>query len=397
MRRKIALMVRSLTGGGMERTVTTLANGFAARGHDTAVLVGVAAGNMRCEIAANVRLVPLLASSYFAARLLLLRTDPRASFMLAPFLVGPSPRMIRHLSALVTHLREQHVDVLFSAGTQSNLVALWARRFPGVRTRIVISEHNTMSSVVEHAKRRFRRRYPALARRAYGSADAIVAVSDGVAEDLCRLTGLPRERVVTVRNPVVSGEMLHKAQAPVDHHWLADPTVPVVLAVARLHRQKDFPTLIRAFARVRAVRPARLVILGEGDERAKLESLVRSLGVRDDVDLPGYTDNPFAWMAKASVFVFSSAWEGMGNVLVEAMACGCPVVSTDCPSGPAEVLDEGAFGTLVPVGDDAAMADAIHRVLDTPVDAERLRARASLFDREAAIDRYLEVLLEGTT
>jgi len=152
---------------------------------------------------------------------------------------------------------------------------------------------------------------------------------------------------------------------------------------------------------VRAVRPARLLILGEGKKRTTLEALARKLGVASDVGLPGFVDNPFAYMARAAVFVLSSAWEGFGNVVAEALACGCPVVSTDCPSGPAEILDGGAYGPLVPVGDDAALAKAILSVLETPPDPERLRARAALFSVDRVADQYLEVLcrsegLEGT-
>lgn len=393
--RRICLMVRSLGGGGMERGVATLANGFAERGHDTTLLVGVAEGATRREISPRVRVVALEASSHLLARLWLLRAKPAGLLELAPLLLGSAPEMLRHSPALVRHLRRERVDVLFSAGTQSNLVALWARRFSGVDTRVVVSEQNTMSAVVAHAKRAFRKSYPALARSSYGSADAIVAISQGVADDLSRLTGLPRERIVTIRNAVVSDELRQKARVPVDHPWLDDPSVPVILGVGRLHRQKDFPTLIRAFTLARARRAARLIILGDGEERPGLEALVRSLGVIDDVALPGWVDNPFAWMARASVFVLSSAWEGNGNVLVEAMACGCPVVSTDCPSGPAEILDHGAYGPLVPVGDAEALAAAILSVLDRPPARERVRSRAELFDRDASIDRYLEVLLGG--
>jgi glycosyltransferase involved in cell wall biosynthesis len=390
---KLALLVRSLSGGGMERIVTTLANGFARRGYETILLTGVAHGDMQRKLSPHVRLVALPASSHLAARLWALRAEPGAA-MVWPLVLGPSPRMLRHLPALVSLLQRERIDVLFSAGTQSNLVALWARRMAGANTRVVVSERNTMSSVVAHSRRRFRKAYPGLARQAYQQADSIIAVSDGVAADLCRLTGLPRERVVTIRNPVVSEELRRQSRAPVDHPWLADARVPVILGVGRLHRQKDFPTLIRAFAQLRARRPARLIILGEGELRPALEALVCSLGLDDDVELPGYTDNPYAWIARASAFALSSAYEGTANVLIEALACGCPVVSTDCPNGPREVLEGGRYGALVAVGDAAAMASAIESVLDNPPDREALRARAALYDRDANIDRYLQVLLE---
>jgi len=172
------------------------------------------------------------------------------------------------------------------------------------------------------------------------------------------------------------------------------------LGVGRLDPQKDFPTLIRAFARVRAQRPARLIVLGaEGHERhskyvAELKALPARLGIADDVDLPGFRHNPFAFMSRAAVFVLSSIYEGLGNVLIEALACGTPVVSTDCPSGPAEILEGGRFGALVPVGDDAAMAAAIAATLDRPPAAATLRERARMFSVERAVDRYLDLMFE---
>jgi glycosyltransferase involved in cell wall biosynthesis len=168
------------------------------------------------------------------------------------------------------------------------------------------------------------------------------------------------------------------------------------LGVGRLVKQKDFPTLIRAFARVRAGRPVHLLLLGRaknGKKRRRLTDLIDSLGVTADVQLAGYVDNPLAYMKRAAVLVLSSAWEGLPGVLIEALACGCPIVSTDCPSGPSEILDGGKYGRLVPIGDDAAMAAAINATLDAPPARDALRARAEDFSADRAIDRYLAVLL----
>jgi glycosyltransferase involved in cell wall biosynthesis len=231
-----------------------------------------------------------------------------------------------------------------------------------------------------------------LARRAYGWADAVVAVSQGIADDLVEHTALVVDRVVTVTNPTWSPAIAAAAAAPLEHPWLAPGEPPLLLAAGRLSPAKDFATLVRAFARVRRLRQAHLVILGEGGRRSRIEALCRELGVGDSVVLPGFVDNPFAWMSRAALFVLSSAWEGSPGVLVEAMACGCPVVSTDCPSGPAEILANGRYGRLVPVGDDEALAGAIVEALDAPADADALRARAREFDARRAVDRYLEVL-----
>jgi glycosyltransferase involved in cell wall biosynthesis len=391
--RRLVLLVRSLHGGGMERMVLALAGAFAERGHRVSLLVAVPSGALRARVPGPVELVPLAKSPPLVGRAFALAADRGALREMLPLLVGPAPRMLSRLPDLVRYLREARPDALLAAGTQSNLAALWARRFRGVSTAIVVSERNTMSVVARRGRHGFRRAYPRLARRAYPSAAAIVAVSEGVADDLSRVAGIPRERIVRIDNPVVSAALFEQAKASPGHPWMAPGGPPVVLAAGRLHRQKDFPTLLRAFAQVRALRAARLVILGEGAERRQLERLARVLRVEADVALPGFVGNPYAWMARAAVFVLSSAWEGVGNVLVEALACGCPVVATDCPSGPAEILERGALGPLVPVGDPAALAEAIGSVLATPPDRERLRAGAARFSVDAAADRYLEVLL----
>jgi glycosyltransferase involved in cell wall biosynthesis len=234
-----------------------------------------------------------------------------------------------------------------------------------------------------------------MARRFYPAADVIVAVSSGVADDLARVTALPRNQIRPIYNPVVTHELITQSQETVDHPWFSANAPPVVLGVGRLAAQKDFSTLIRAFARVRATREVRLLILGEGRKRPTLEALAASLGVAKDVSLPGFCDNPFSAMAYAAVFVLSSAYEGLPGVLIQALACGCPVVSTDCPSGPAEILEAGTHGLLVPVGDDAALATAICSTLNAPPQADWLRARAAEFSVEKATDRYLEILREG--
>ena len=202
--------------------------------------------------------------------------------------------------------------------------------------------------------------------------------------------------ITTVYNPFDLQRITALAAEPAPHPWLAEDA-PVVLGAGRLHPQKDFATLLRAFARVRARTAARLVILGEGEERAALETLARELGIAADVALPGYTANPYAWLVRARVFALSSRWEGLANVLVEALACGTPVVSTRCP-GSTEVLGEGAHGRLVEVGDDEALADAIAATLESPADPEALRRRAGDFSLDRGVDGYLEALLgEATT
>jgi len=237
--------------------------------------------------------------------------------------------------------------------------------------------------------------------RAYSGANAIIAVSNGVADDLSHYAGIPRERITTIYNPIVSPTLLSQAKALLDHPWFQPFAPPVVLGVGRLHEQKDFPTLLKAFACVRAKQEAHLMILGEADAKraqllTELMTLATQLGIADDVALPGFVPNPFAYMARAAVFVLSSAWEGLPSVLIEALACGCPVVSTACPSGPVEILENGKYGPLVPVGDDVALADAILSVLHTPPNRDWLRTRGAIFSVDCAADQYLAMLLGAT-
>jgi glycosyltransferase involved in cell wall biosynthesis len=233
--------------------------------------------------------------------------------------------------------------------------------------------------------------------------DAVVAVSNGVADDINRRTGFPRKRINTVYNPSVTPHLVGKSKEKLNHPWFAPGQPPVILGAGRLGRAKDFPNLIQAFAKVRQQRPVRLMILGEAKHprktskrRTQLTALAESLGVSEDLALPGFAQNPYKYMANAGVFVLSSLYEGLPNVLIEALACGCPVVSTDCPSGPLEILDNGKYGALVPMADATALADAIVSVLKRPPSAELLRERANLFTVDKSVDRYETLLFDGS-
>jgi glycosyltransferase involved in cell wall biosynthesis len=184
-----------------------------------------------------------------------------------------------------------------------------------------------------------------------------------VARDLAATALLPLDSIETIYNPVINDQMLTNAKEPVTHEWFKSMGILVILGVGKLEPQKDFPNLIHAFAKVHETRPARLVILGWGPDRPELEALIQTLGLEADVALLGYVENPYAYMARSSVFALSSAWEGLPTVLIEAMALGLPVVSTDCESGPAEILADGKYRYLTPVGDSAALAEGILRVL----------------------------------
>ena len=361
---KIALFLPSLRGGGAERVMVNLARGFVERGLRVDLVLAKAEGPYLSQVPKEVRVVDL------GAR-----------------------RVLYSLPGLVRYLRRERPQAMLSALNHANIVAIWAKLLARVQTRLVVAEHSTLSRSTENASSVRAKLLPFLIKTFYPYADAVVAVSRGVAEDLVTTTKLPMEKIKVIYNPVITPELFAKAEEPLDHPWFRPGEPPVVLGVGRLTQAKDFPTLIRAFALVRKERPARLMILGEGEDRPKLEALVRELRLEEDVALPGFVDNPYKYMKRAAVFVLSSQWEGFGNVLVEAMACGCPVVATDCPSGPAEILENGKWGRLVPPGDPEALAKAILDTVERGV--SRVEAATNVqkrFSMIAIVEQYLKVL-----
>jgi len=293
---------------------------------------------------------------------------------------------------LVRYLRTERPFALLAAKDRAIRAAVLAKRLSRVDTRLVgrLGTHLSAAMANKPALVRWARQWPM--REMYSEVDRIVAVSEGVAGDTHKITRLPPEKIVVIRNPVITPEMLEKSCVPADHPWFEPSEVPVILGAGRLTRQKDFATLIRAFARVRAVIDSKLVIIGEGRSRPALEKLAADLGVAEAVSMPGHVANPYAYMARSSLFVLSSAWEGSPNVLTEALALGTPVVSTDCPSGPREILRDGCYGPLVPVGDVERLADAMLNTLQSPLERELLREAAAEYSVERSAARYLEVL-----
>lgn len=394
--RRVAVLIRSLgAGGGAERMMVNLVREFAGRAAEVDLVLGRGTGHFLGEVPPEVRVIDLGGPTFAASRLAL--RDPATALRVAPAVCNASPPWILGcIPALVDYFRRERPDALLSALNYTNIAALWARDLAGVPCRVVVSERNTLSIRAANESKRRYRVLPRLVRTFYRKADRILAVSDGVARDLERVMGLPRGEVTTTQNPVVTEAIERMAAAPPTHPWFSAGT-PVLLGCGKFKTQKDFPTLLRAFALLRRDRDLRLMILGDGPKRGRLEALSRDLGVGDHLALPGFCANPFAAMAGAAAFVLSSAWEGLPNVLIEAMACGTPVISTNCPSGPAEILEGGAHGPLVPVGDARALAEAIGKLLDAPPPAGRLRARAADFDAGVVAERYYDALFPETT
>lgn len=361
--KRLAIFMHGLYGGGVERTILNLGPGMAARGVQVDLVVVRAAGPYLAEVPPSMRLVDLRA-----------------------------PRAILSLPALARYLRRERPDALLSTINYTNVIALWARRLAGVPLRVVTAEHDTYTRWITQLNPTAQRIMRRLTRFTYPWADATVAVSQGVANDLAQAVGLPRDHIHVIYNPVITADVQARAQAQAEHPWLQPGQPPVVLGVGRMTRQKDFPTLIEAFAQVRAARPARLIILGEGDDRPALEAQIARLGLSEDVSLPGFVANPYACMRAAAVFALSSRWEGLPTVLIEALYCGAALVSTDCPSGPSEILQGGQYGRLVPMGDAPALAQAILAALaegrpQFPPESWRP------YEMDTAVDQYMQILL----
>jgi len=293
---------------------------------------------------------------------------------------------------IVRYLRRQRPRVLLSDKDRGNRTALLARLLAGVRTRLVFSSGTTIS--IDLATRGPLERWiqKNSMGRLYPYADQVIVPSAGVADDMADYTGLARDRIRVVPSPVVPRSLFQATLPKPDHPWFGDPAIPLVLSTGELCPRKDFETLIRAFARLRARRPCRLMILGRGKARDRLSALTRRLDLEQDIALPGFVPQPYAHMAHADLFAFSSRWEGLGFVIIEALAVGTPVVSTDCPSGPREILWDGRFGPLVRVGDHEALSDAMLETLDRPRPKEELRRAAEPYEIEAATDAYLAAL-----
>jgi len=361
---RCALFLPSLPVGGAERMMLNIAKGLSDMGYSIDLVLVKAEGGFLNEVPDSVNIVDLNAS-----------------------------RVLTSLPSLVTYLRREKPNVLLSTITPTNVVAIWATLISSIDTKHVIRVARPESEAAEVQENTFKQRITAsLARTFYPFADEIVAISKAVAQDLSENTLIDEQDIHIIYNPVVTDELLGKAKEQVNHPWFSDEDLPVVLGVGRLVDQKDFETLMKSFALLRKEREARLVIFGDGNKREKLEELIVDLDISEYVELPGFTDNPYKYMANSDVFVNSAIHEGFGNVIIEAMACGCPVVATDCPGAPSELLNHDEYGYLVPVGNPERMAKSVREMLENPTRKKVLYDRANEFRFEKVVKEYERIL-----
>jgi glycosyltransferase involved in cell wall biosynthesis len=390
---RIALFTSKMESGGIQRMFATLARALIERGIEVDVLLVRASGEMLCELPDEARVLEMRAPWPLGARPLL-SLSAGARRLARGWIATRRPRPVYSVAPLIRYLAEDPPAALLASPTSAALAALWAADLARSPVRIIAREANTLSQQIAQRKEWYRAQLPALAAEWYPRAAGIVAVSSGVADDFARITKLPRESIETIHNPLDVARIRALAMEPLKDPWLETPGAPpVVLGVGRLVPAKDFDTLLRAFALLRRRQPARLLLLGDGPQRVQLLARAEELGVREDVRLIGHVANPFAYMARAAALVSSSRYEGLSNVLREALACGCPVVATDCPYGSADALGHGALGRLVPIGAAGQMAAALEATLLAPYLPADGELRRSQLQADGAVDRYLELLL----
>ena len=294
---------------------------------------------------------------------------------------------------LVRYLRAARPRVVVSGQPHLNIALLAATKLLRADLRTVLIEHAPLRTQIDFEGGWRYRALPILVPLAYRAADHVVAVSEGVRDQLASL--LPGKPIALVRNPILPVDLPDLLAAPASHPWLTDGGPPIVMGIGRLAPEKDFPTLVRAIAELNGRRPVRLMVLGEGIERQRIEAAAAEANIADQVALPGATHNVFAFLAHAEAFALASHFEGFGNVLVEALAAGLPVVSTDCPVGPREILQNGRFGRLVSMGDATEMASALDQALDAAGPPPGLDAYVRQFSVEASVDGYLALIMES--
>lgn len=366
---RLAVFHTHLRIGGVERVLVNLVNALDERGYAVDLLLVSEDGEFRSELSDSVCVIEF--------------DHGRA----------PGVGVFASVLPLARYLGRVEPDAVLAAKPNPNLVTILACRLASVRTRAVVSFHGVTSDQIEYYDELTHTLKTKLSKYLYPRADRVIAVSQGVKTDAAETLGLDPDDISVVYNPVVTPELRQRSCEPVEHPWFdEDADVPVVLAAGRLHPHKNYSLLVEAFAKLRERIEARLMILGEGQTRSDLEAKVTEHGVEDAVSLPGSTENPYPYMRQASVLAVSSDSEALPSTLIEAMACGCPVVSTNCSTGPAEILEGGEYGRLVPVGDAEALADALDATLRDPPAPERLRDRADDFSTSTVTDEYEELL-----
>lgn len=365
---KISFFIPSMDGGGAERVILNLVNGLSQyKEISVDLILSKAKGKYLNDVSENVRIIDL-----------------------------QNKRTIASLYGLIKYLNKEIPDVLISAVTHANIVAVLAKLIVKKNIKVILTQHNMLSNALKQSNKIFSVLFSVAILLIYPRANKIITVSKNIEQDIISKFKINKKKVKTIYNPIMEKKIMEKSIEPLNHKWFTTDSPPVILSVGRLHPVKDYPTLIRSFKRLRERVEVKLIILGDGDLRGDLIALSKELGVENDVQILGFVENPYQYMARAKVLVLTSIYEGFGNVIVEALGCGTPVVSTNCPGGVSEILDNGKYGSLVPVGDEESLSNAIFDVLEKPhFDSrnERLK-RAQVFSVNNILKEYM-LLIES--
>ena len=356
----LAIFIPSFRGGGAEKIAVLLANEISSLGYEVDLVVAKNEGPCRDLVSSEVRILDL-----------------------------ESERVIASLVPLIRYLRLSPPRTLLSLLNYANLVAIMAHKLSAAECRLVVSERNSPLHATQWLDRYIL--LPILTPLLYPFADTLICISEGIRDVLLRKLKIPPDRLITIHNPIDLRAVLDQAESELSDPWLDDPSENVLITAGRLVPQKDHKALLRAVAAIPKTMRWKLIILGSGKLERELRDLASELKIEENIRWLGFVDNPYKWMARSDLFVLSSAWEGFGNVLVEAMACGTQVIATDCPSGPSEILENGKWGTLVEVGDCISLAKAIEQQLTMPFIRD-VKARSEHFGSAAMIQKYLNAL-----
>jgi glycosyltransferase involved in cell wall biosynthesis len=365
-RLKICLFIPSMSSGGAERVMLNIANGLSQyEGISVDLVLSEAKGQYLSHVSKAVNIVDMM-----------------------------NNRSIKSLPGLINYIKKSKPDILVSAITHANLIAILAKILSKSKVKLVATEHSMITYMTKDTNKRSALLLRNLVKLLYPYTDAIVAVSKTIEKDLIEKFSIRKNKIYKIYNPIVDNKITGLSLEKLDHPWFNNNEIPVILSAGRFTNSKDYPTLLKAFKILRQKTNAKLVILGEGELRKELEDLCDVLGITNDVYMPGFVENPYKYMSRSKVFVLSSIYEGFGNVIVEAMACGTEVISTNCIGGPKEILDNGKYGVLVPVGNVEVLSNEILKKLGR-TDSElksKSRNRADSFAIETIIQEYFNLL-----
>lgn len=363
----LSFFIPDLTLGGAEQVTVNIVNGLAEHGYDVELLVSRRTGSLQSRLEDDVSVVELPPSN-------------TSVFGVAA-----------HVPGLARYLHRERPVALFSHLARVSVVCLATHRVCGTDTAVIPTHHKSYGITTDHSIKN--RIVQGVVPYLYPSATRIIAVSEGVADSIVEHTSLDRRDISVLHNPVHVDEVRERSRQPLEHEWLDDESIEVVLFVGRIEEQKNLTAWLRAFERIHERDPnTRAIIVGKGSRQQSVSEFAERLGIDHVVSIPGYVENPYAYMRNASVFLLSSRFEGLPTVLIEALACGCPVVATDCPSGPREILADGEYGTLAPVGDIDELVGGVIETLTDPIPADVLEQRADDFAPESVLDDFEQFL-----